>query len=122
MTSKEIGFWGERTAAEYLCKKGMTLLEKNYSVRGGEIDLIMSDGGCTVFVEVKTRAENAYGTPLEYIDDRKRRRIIKTAVAYLNTDDADMRFDAIEIVYRDNFGKFEVILINHIENAFGEGY
>lgn len=122
MTMKEIGFWGERTAADYLCSKGMMLLEKNYSVRGGEIDIILSDGECTVFAEVKTRAENCYGTPLEYIDRKKRRRIMKTAVAYLNRDDADMRFDAVEIIYRINRGKPEAVSINHIENAFWEGY
>lgn len=122
MTSKEIGYWGEKTAAEYLCAKGMSVVEKNYSVRGGEIDLIMLDGECTVFVEVKTRSENSYGTPLEYIDERKRRRIMKTAVAYLNTEDADMRFDAVEVVYNVNGGKFEPVSINHIENAFWEGY
>lgn len=122
MTSKETGKHGERAAEGYLKKKGMSLLERNFSVRGGEIDLIMLDGECTVFVEVKTRTENSYGSPLEYIDERKRKRIIKTAIAYLNTYDADMRFDAVEVVYKITDGSFEVLSINHVENAFWEGY
>lgn len=122
MTSKEIGYWGEKQALDYLLSKGMSLIKKNYSVRGGEIDLIMTEGTCTVFVEVKTRAEDSLGTPLEYINLRKRKLIIKTAIAYLGRDDVEMRFDAVEVVYKSINGKYTVTSVNHIENAFGEGY
>lgn len=122
MIPKRIGCWGEKVAQEYLCAKGWTLVEKNYSVRGGEIDLIMKENDCTVFIEVKTRAQNGMGSPLEYIDKRKQRRIMKTAIAYLGRDDIEMRFDAVEIVYKSINGKCTVIDVNHIENAFGEGY
>lgn len=122
MISKEIGYWGEKQAFDYLLAKGMSLLKKNYSVRGGEIDLIMKDGTCIVFAEVKTRAEDCFGTPLEYINLRKRKRIIKTAIAYLGRDDVEMRFDAVEVVYKSINGKYTVTSVNHIENAFGEGF
>lgn len=122
MISKEIGYWGEKQALDYLVEKGMILLEKNYSVRGGEIDLIMKDGTCIVFAEVKTRAEDSFGSPLEYIDIRKRKRIIKTALSYLGRDDVEMRFDAVEVVYKSKNGECTVMSVNHIENAFGEGY
>ena len=119
---RRTGAMGEKAAADYLRQKGMKLIARNYAIRGGEIDLIMLDGECTVFVEVKTRDENSMGDPLEYIDEKKRRRIIKTAIAYLGTDEVDMRFDAVEVIYRSKSQYFDVVSINHVENAFWQGF
>ena len=52
---QRLGELGERLAAEYVQKKGMRILEHNYRIRGGEIDLIAQDGDEVVFIEVKTR-------------------------------------------------------------------
>lgn len=118
MTTKEIGSLGENAAAEYLVKNGYKILERNYSIRGGEIDIIAKKDGCTVFAEVKTRKNTNYGRPCEYVNYEKQRRIKRTAVYYLRTVDAPMRFDVIEVLYFIKDGEFKIKSVNHIINAF----
>ena len=118
MTTKQIGDFGEDAACRYLESKNMTVLKRNYHERGGEIDIIAKDGDTIVFVEVKTRISRAFGEPSEFVDYRKQEKIIKTAVSYLGTDDIDMRFDVIEVLYAKNCENLAVAEINHIEGAF----
>ena len=65
---QRLGELGERLAAEYVQKKGMRILEHNYRIRGGEIDLIAQDGREVVFIEVKTRASREFGRGVEAVD------------------------------------------------------
>lgn len=118
MTAKEIGNFGEDKAAEFLEKSGITVIKRNYHARVGEIDIIAKDGDTIVFLEVKTRLSKDYGTPAEFVDFRKQEKIIKTAVYYLGTDDIDMRFDVIEVMYRLENALPVVTEINHIKSAF----
>lgn len=74
------GQWAENLAERYLELQGLTLLERNFSCKGGEIDLIMEHGEVLVFVEVRYRKEN---NPLETINRQKERRIILCAEKYL---------------------------------------
>ncbi len=74
------GKWAENLAEHYLELQGLTLLERNFSCKGGEIDLIMEQGETLVFVEVRYRKEN---NPLETINRPKERRIILCAEKYL---------------------------------------
>ena len=114
-TTKEIGDFGEKVASMYLKKKGYTILKNNFRSRFGEIDIIARDSdGTYVFVEVKTRRNTLYGRPSEYVDYRKQNKIRKTAMYYTHSDDVDMRFDIIEIIYFQE----KIEEINHIENAF----
>lgn len=91
--------WAEDAAREYLLGQGLRVLAENYSVRGGEIDLIMLDGEETVFVEVRQRAGSAYGTAAESIDARKLARLRRAARTYLlrehGSEDIPVRFDAV---------------------------
>lgn len=110
--SRARGNKGEDIASTYLTKKGYTVLARNHYVRGGEVDIIFSDGDTTVFCEVKMRTGNAYGTPAEYVDKRKQQRICLAALDYACQNkiiDENLRFDIIEIAS----GK-----INHIIDAF----
>ena len=118
MTTKQIGDFGEDAACRYLESKNMTVLKRNYHERGGEIDIIAKDGDAIVFVEVKTRISRAYGEPSEFVDYRKQEKIMKTAVSYLGTDDIDMRFDVVEVLYSKTGENLAVTEINHIEGAF----
>ncbi|MBO5059422.1 MAG: YraN family protein [Clostridia bacterium] len=118
MTAKEAGVFGETKACEFLEKNGVAVLKRNFHCRMGEIDIIAKDGGTIVFVEVKTRASKAYGTPAEFVDFKKQEKITKTALYYLGRDDADMRFDVIEVMYRVCGDVFCVTEINHIKSAF----
>jgi len=69
--NQKIGKWGEQVAEEYLAKKGYIILEKNYRTPYGEIDIVASLDGLTVFVEVKTRTSRIFGLPEEAITKRK---------------------------------------------------
>lgn len=92
------GAWAERLAELELERAGWTVLERNYRVRGGEIDLIARDaGGVTVFVEVKQRRDTHHGAPGEFITARKASLVRRAALMYLGRDDLPCRFDAILI-------------------------
>lgn len=118
MTTKEIGDFGETEACRYLESRKITVLKRNYRDRGGEIDIIARDGETIVFVEVKTRSSKAFGMPSEYVDRKKQEKIIRTAIWYLGTDSIDMRFDVIEVMYRNCGESLAVTEINHIKGAF----
>ena len=111
---RQVGTEKEKLATEYLKKKGYFIIEKNYRVRQGEIDLIARDGMCIVFVEVKYRADGRSGDALEAVTGAKIRQISKMALFYLNQkkisiDNTPIRFDVIGI---------NGDMVTHIENAF----
>ncbi|MDQ2796203.1 MAG: YraN family protein, partial [Actinomycetota bacterium] len=70
-----VGRFGEQVAAEHLTSAGLTILERNWRCRDGELDLIARDGSALVFVEVKTRSSLTFGTPAEGISRVKIARI-----------------------------------------------
>lgn len=102
--SQRIGNAAEQVALHYLQRQGLQLLERNYHSRYGEIDLIMLERDCVVFVEVRARKSNAWHCASESVDWRKQQKIIKTAQCYLQNyaiyADNDCRFDVIAIDYR----------------------
>lgn len=117
--TQTIGLFGENTAAVFLQKKGYKILARNFHSKFGEIDIIaLSPDKCTVFVEVKTRKSVSYGYPCEFVDKRKQQKLMKTAMFYTRTDDIDMRFDIIEVLYKADGEALIATHINHIENAF----
>jgi putative endonuclease len=110
--SRRLGAQAEARAAEYLQRKGYRVVDRNWTCRGGEIDLVCSDGDTLVFVEVRSRASTSHGTPLETVVDGKRRRLIRAAEIYLHMKDLQdraCRFDVVALVGDD---------IEHIEDAF----
>lgn len=117
--NKETGKRGEEIAGNYLRRKGMSIIARNYRFRRyGEIDIIAKDGSVLVFVEVKTRRTFAYGRPFEAVDLRKQANIRLIAESFRQTNrDArklDCRFDVVSISMLPN-GE---ALVRHIENAF----
>src|SRR3989344_4381790 len=70
---------GENIACEFLKKKGYKIIERNFRKGYGEIDIIAIKDKTLVFVEVKTRTSNAYGTPFEAISYFKLKSLVKTA-------------------------------------------
>ena len=96
-----LGRRGEELACKYLKKVGYKILELNYRGNLGEIDLVAEDGDCLVFIEVKTRSSLALGHPLESIDSRKQRQVIRVAREYLakcSAEERICRFDAVAVV------------------------
>ncbi len=107
---------GERAAARYLEKKGYEIVDSNYRVCGSEVDLIARKDDTLCFVEVKTRGSDDYGLPEEFVDRRKRQKIIRAAKVFIGRkeyEDFYVRFDIISVLYKS--GKTE---INHIKHAF----
>ncbi len=119
MANVSQGAAGEVLAARFLREKGYTILAGNYSCRFGEIDIIAQKEPFLVFVEVKTRSEDALYTPAQAVTENKQRRIIKTALLFLQQNPLPLqpRFDVIEIITRK--GKpMEVVTLDHIQGAF----
>lgn len=107
------GHAAEVLAADFLMQKGLNIIERNYRVRGGEIDLICRDGKSLVFVEVRLRTRHDYGGAAASIDGGKRRRIILAARHYLmGRPTADCRFDCILL------DRLEASAIEWLRNAF----
>lgn len=112
-----VGDQGEAAAARYLEKKGYRILARKYRTRIGEIDIIAAHNAAIVFIEVKTRKNNRYGTPASAVTYHKQRKLIKTALYYLlatRSEQAAIRFDVLEVMLSDTDIRY-----NHIENAFG---
>lgn len=116
-SNKKIGNLGEERAEDYLKKNSYNILERNFKVLGGEIDIIAKDETTDeiVFVEVKTRSNTNYGRPAEAVNKIKKFHIIKTAKYYLykqKINDTNIRFDIIEIYLLRKCYK-----VNHLKQA-----
>ena len=100
LLKKLLGREGEDLAARFLTKQGYRILERNYSTRSGEIDLIALHDGDVVFVEVKTRSGDAFGAPELAVTPRKQQRMVKAALAYIKykkLHQVPCRFDVVAI-------------------------
>ncbi len=127
MTShcQRIGQSGEKIAADFLCRKDYTLLEKNYRSPTAEIDIIAKEGDCLCFVEVKTRTSLKKGLPKESVNHNKQRKIISGASFYLKEKklyNQRVRFDVVEIFFTSATPEGTIDKnpeISLIKNAFG---
>lgn len=119
MDRKSLGNWGEEQAARYLRRRGYNIIERNFSCRYGEIDIIARRGGFIVFVEVKLRKDAGFAEAREFVDWSKQRRILSAAGLWLSSHEpeAQPRFDVIE-VYAPEGERSRRVEINHIEDAF----
>lgn len=116
--SKEVARIGERLAAQYLKEQGYQILEHNYRLRTGEIDLIAKEGERIVFVEVKTRRTLKFGVPQAAVTITKQKQISKIALSYLQTHDlldVPCRFDVVAILLSSKPAHPK---LEHIQNAF----
>ena len=115
--SREEGNRAERRAEDALRKKGLQTVFRNYSCRWGEIDLVMIDEPCLVFVEVRYRTAGALVTAAESITAAKKQRLIKTGQHFLTTCksswDRPVRFDVVAISGSDRDNR-----INWLRDAF----
>ena len=112
LNNKETWHKGEAGAAKFLTKLKYKILEKNFTTKVGEIDIIAKIDGVYVFVEVKARLSEKYGLPREAVTMAKQSKIRRVAQEYLiskNDYPSLMRFDVIEILGES---------ITHIIDAF----
>ena len=113
--NQELGKLGEESAVDYLISQGYEIITTNYRTRGGEIDIIATEGENIIFCEVKTRTSLSYGTPAVAVNRVKRNHIIRVAQCFLSSGAWSgycPRFDVIEIYH------IRKAHINHMINAF----
>jgi putative endonuclease len=115
--TREIGARGEAIALRHLESRGYQILEQNWHVAGGELDLVAKEGDTIVIVEVKTRSGGRYGTPEEAMTPTKRRRLLRAAWTYLERKgllESSWRVDVIAIEVRRGGG---VRRVDHYQNV-----
>jgi putative endonuclease len=94
------GEYGEASAARYLSRRGMVVLDRNWRCELGEIDLVLRDGGVLVVCEVKTRASGAFGSPLEAVTPTKLARLRRLAARWVAERAVwvdEVRFDVVGV-------------------------
>ncbi len=112
----ELGREGEREAERYLKKKGYRILERNFRIKGGELDIVAEKDGEIVFVEVRTRENDFFMDPIFSITPKKRRSLRRAAEVFLLAKGLDLcpcRFDIITVLKKGRSVKIE-----HYENIF----
>ncbi len=111
------GRLGERAAKKHLKRQGLKFLTANFRTARGEIDLVMRDADCLVFVEVKTRSSESWTRPAAAVNRRKRRLLSETAIDYLRRikfPTVRIRFDVVEVLLEDG----KVHEVRHLPNTF----
>ncbi|HET97475.1 MAG TPA: YraN family protein [Desulfurivibrio alkaliphilus] len=119
---QELGRRGEILARDFLVRHGYLILAANYRAHGAELDLVAEEAGELVFVEVKCRRGDLFGSALEAVDRRKQAKIVRAAREYLLRERSDhpaARFDVVAVTFIR--GKPEIELV---KNAFelADGY
>ena len=101
LSRKNIGDQSETIAKQYLEQQGLTYITSNFRCRRGEIDLIMKDQYQLVFIEVRYRSQNNYGTAADTITRKKQKKVILAAHYYLHkyqlTERVSCRFDTVTV-------------------------
>ena len=113
MNNIQKGRLGEQIALNYLIDNNASILDTNYRIKTGEIDIIAKLNEELVFIEVKSRSNIKFGYPSEAVNYNKIRKIINTAKYYMlknNLNNMQIRFDVIEVYLKED-------KINHIVNA-----
>ena len=99
MTARDTGALWEDAALEHLAHAGLHLLTRNFTCRHGELDLIMREGDCIVFVEVRYRGSRSRGDGVTSVGAGKRAKLVRAAQVYLLARPqfaaAPCRFDVI---------------------------
>ena len=118
--NQQYGKIGESLAVYHLKEKGYRILEQNHRNKLGEIDIIARDGESLVFVEVKSRRSDRFGSPKWAVTPAKQRKISMAALTYLKATgqlQAKARFDVVIVMGRPQNPCFEII-----KNAFDLAY
>ena len=108
---------GERIAERWLLRNGWRMIQRRFRDGHRDVDLIAERGGTVAFVEVKARLGDAFGSPLEAVDWRKRRELVRSARMWISRHGQQgehYRFDVIGVLMAS-----EKVFVRHVENAFG---
>lgn len=116
MNRTVLGKKGEKIAVRFLKAKGFKIVETNYRIRGGEIDIVAIDQETLVYIEVKTRTSDEFGSPEESITPRKIKYLMRTAKFYRNSRKNLPDLERIDVISIDLSNPTQA-LIKHIKNA-----
>lgn len=114
---KQTGQRGEEIAAAHLAAKGYKIIDRNWRCSTGELDIIMEEGDTLIFVEVRTRRGERFGTAEESVTPAKQNRLIELAQTYLQETGLphpSWRIDVVAVQLGPGLPQ-----VNHIENAVG---
>lgn len=117
MGTQTAGNFGETVACSFLKSQGYKIIERNYRIRGGEIDIVAREGDYLVFVEVKARWSHEFGLPVESMTPWKIKALLKTAGFYINRikwGDRGYRLDFVSVDFSDSKTNPKIELIKNI--------
>ncbi|MBQ8204058.1 MAG: YraN family protein [Clostridia bacterium] len=116
----EIGKKGEEKVADYLKSKGYIILKRNYKDSYGEVDIIAQNEEYIVFVEVKTRSENAIVSGFEAVNSKKQRLIKNEALMFTKRLKTELtpRIDVAEVTVSKSEDGNEKWKLNYLKNAY----
>ena len=123
-SNRSLGRAGESIACDFLIKNGFQVVKRNYTVRGGEIDIIAENEKYIIFVEVKTRTAGhsieKYGRGAAAVNSTKKEHFLFAVKSYMRAFPSEKkpRIDVIEITL-ENFEGCVATKISHYPNAFG---
>ena len=120
MKRRDTGIAGEKLAKDFLKKRGYRILETNYRCPEGEIDIVAKDKDCLVFIEVRTKTSQEFGSPEESITPGKKERMRATASYYCQSHSNLPSLWRIDVVAVELEQKGKLSRIELIENAVGE--
>lgn len=101
MTKVSLGKYGEDLASKFLQKMGYKIIERNFRIRGGEIDIIAIDGKTLVYLEVKSRTSHQFGLPEEAVTIHKLNFLKRAAKFYRNNRRNLPSLERIDVVAID---------------------
>ena len=117
-STRTLGAAAEQAACEFLKRRGLRTVKRNFRCRLGEIDLIMRDCQCLVFVEVRYRGARRIASAGVTVDYHKQRKLIRTAALFLaghpRYSASTVRFDVVAVETNEN----DVRTIDWIKDAF----
>ena len=121
--AQRTGRAGEDYTAGWLLRQGYQLLARNWRCPWGELDLIAARGDTVAFVEVKARRPGSMTTPLEAVDARKRRKLLRAATAWLQETGCPLqpRMDAAAVTIEEREGRELICAFEYYEGAFDGG-
>jgi len=117
MNRQEVGKLGEKAAQKFLKKRGYRIHEVSFRCPHGEIDIIAQQKDYLVFVEVRTKSSLDFGTPEESITQSKKKKLIASALTYVNTHQNLPSLWRIDVVAIELDDKGQTKRIELIENA-----
>lgn len=113
------GKLGEKIASIFLQKNGYSIIDRNFKVKFGEIDIIASKDEVIHIIEVKTKTSDNKGMPYEQVNSKKLRNLIRLTVLYTKykkIKDSKLSIDIVSILLDKNFKSYDIKLFENITN------